>query len=369
MESNQKNKNLKPLNFYPGPSKLYPNVEKYAMDAFDSGILERNHRSLPFMAMLEKTIELFKIKLDVPINYKVFFTSSSTECWEICAQSLFSGKIQFLYNGAFGKKWFKYAVTNPQVNSFLNFKKSEIRGSRFFIDNQVDELELDKENNVLCVVGCETSNGTSISSDSLKSLNKSCPNALIMVDATSSMGGDFLDFSLADVWFASSQKCFGLPSGLGILIVSPKAQERAIEINERNHYNSLIFMEENFNKFQTNYTPNILGIYLLGRLLEDNLPIQEISKKLFKRASFLYSEIARIQDLELLVKNPLTRSNTVLAIKSDSANLIITEAKKRNILIGNGYGEWKENTFRIANFPAIKDEEFEMLLLFLKTIL
>ncbi len=360
---------MKPLNFYPGPSKLYPNVEKYALDAFDSGILEQNHRSLPFMAMLEKTIELFRIKLAVPTNYKVFFTSSSTECWEICAQSLFSGKIQFLYNGAFGKKWFKYAVTNPQVNSIFNFKKSEIRGSRFFIDSQVNELEIDKENNVLCVVGSETSNGTSISTDSLKSLNKSCPNALLMVDATSSMGGDFLDFSSADVWFASSQKCFGLPSGLGILVVSPKAQERAIEINERNHYNSLIFIEENFNKFQTNYTPNILGIYLLGRLLEDILPIQEISEKLFNRASFLYSEIAKIQNLELLVQNPLTRSNTVIAIKSESANLILAEAKKRNILIGNGYGEWKENTFRIANFPAISDKEFEILLLFLKTIL
>ncbi len=219
------------------------------------------------------------------------------------------------------------------------------------------------------MVGSETSNGTSISTDSLKSLNKSCPNALLMVDATSSMGGDFLDFSSADVWFASSQKCFGLPSGLGILVVSPKAQERAIEINERNHYNSLIFIEENFNKFQTNYTPNILGIYLLGRLLEDILPIQEISEKLFNRASFLYSEIAKIQNLELLVQNPLTRSNTVIAIKSESANLILAEAKKRNILIGNGYGEWKENTFRIANFPAISDKEFEILLLFLKTIL
>lgn len=359
---------MKPFNFYPGPSKIYPNVEKYLLDAFHSGILEQNHRSLAFMAMLEKTIELFKIKLAVPTNYKVFFTSSSTECWEICVQSLFFGKIQFLYNGAFGKKWFKYAVTNPQVNSLLNLKKFEIRGSRFFIDNQVDEVEIDKENNVLCVVGNETSNGTCISNSSLKALNKCSPNALLMVDATSSMGGDLLDFSLADVWFASSQKCFGLPSGLGILVVSPKAQEYAIEINERNHYNSLIFIEDNFNKFQTHYTPNILGIYLLGRLLEDSLTIQEISEKLCKRARFLYSEIAKIQNLDLLVQNPLTRSNTVLAVKSENAKLVIIEAEKRNILLGNGYGEWKENTFRIANFPANTDKEYEKLLLFLKTI-
>ena len=28
---------------------------------------------------------------------------------------------------------------------------------------------------------------------------------------------------------------------------------------------------------------------------------------------------------------------------------------------GNGYGAWQRNTFRIANFPAILDEEYEEL--------
>ena len=95
MESNQKNENLKSLNFYPGPSKLYPNVDKYALDAFDSGILEQNHRSLPFMAMLEKTIELFKKKLDVPTNYKVFLLLLLPNVGKFVLNQFFLGKFNF----------------------------------------------------------------------------------------------------------------------------------------------------------------------------------------------------------------------------------------------------------------------------------
>ena len=38
-----------------------------------------------------------------------------------------------------------------------------------------------------------------------------------------------------------------------------------------------------------------------------------------------------------------------------------TKAKENNIILGNGYGAWKDTTFRIANFPAIEDWEFDQL--------
>jgi phosphoserine aminotransferase len=36
-------------------------------------------------------------------------------------------------------------------------------------------------------------------------------------------------------------------------------------------------------------------------------------------------------------------------------------ARKEGITLGNGYGVWKQNTFRIANFPAIDPGEIEVL--------
>jgi phosphoserine aminotransferase len=36
--------------------------------------------------------------------------------------------------------------------------------------------------------------------------------------------------------------------------------------------------------------------------------------------------------------------------------------KAKGITLGKGYGEWKNDTFRVANFPAITDSEFEYLM-------
>ena len=349
------------LNFYPGPSKNYIQLKDFAQEAFESGILEQNHRSQPFMDLLQKTISLLKGHLNIPLNYKVYFTSSATECWEICAQSLIRGKVQFLYNGAFGKKWFKYTVTNPQINSTTNYELPIIRGTRFFINQNIDEVEIDAENDVVCWVSSETSNGTHTSFESIKKLKVKSPNALLMVDATSSLGGENYQISDADVWFSSSQKCFGMPSGLGIMIVSPNALERGLEINERNHYNSLVFMEENFQKFQTHYTPNILGIYLFKRLLETLPNIQHVSEKLYQRSERIYAFFENNPYFDLLVENHETRSKTVVAIIPRDMSQAVAFFKSNSVIIGKGYGEWKNNTLRIANFPAIPDEDFEEL--------
>lgn len=349
------------INFYPGPSKVYDRLKDYSKEAFESGILEQNHRSQPFMDLLQETISLLKKHLNIPENYKVYFTSSATECWEICAQSLIRGKVQFLYNGAFGKKWFKYTVTNPQINATTNYELPTIRGTRFFINQKVEEVEIDPENDVVCWVSSETSNGTHTSFESIKKLKEKSPKALLVVDATSSLGGENYDIADADVWFSSSQKCFGMPCGLGIMVVSPLALERAIEINERNHYNSLIFIEENFKKFQTHYTPNILGIYLFKRLLETLPNINYVSEKLYKRSDRIIDFFENSEYFDLLVENPDTRSKTVVAIVPRDMEIAIKFFKENEVIIGKGYGEWKNNTLRIANFPAIPDEDFEEL--------
>jgi phosphoserine aminotransferase len=269
--------------------------------------------------------------------------------------------VQFLYNGAFGKKWFKYTVTNPQINSTTNYELPTIRGTRFFTSQNINEVEIDSENDVLCWVSSETSNGTHTSFESIKRLKEKAPKALLIVDATSSLGGENYNIADADVWFASSQKCFGMPSGLGVMTVSPRALERAIEINERNHYNSLIFLEENFQKFQTHYTPNILGIYLFKRLLEKLPNINTVSGRLYQRSDRIYGYFENNEHFDLLVENIDTRSKTVVTIVPKDMEKAISFFRENEVIIGKGYGEWKNNTLRIANFPAIPDEDFEEL--------
>ena len=343
--------------FYPGPSKVYPEVAAYLQDAMNEGILSQNHRSVAFMDMMQACIEIFKQKLNIPKNYTIYFTSSATECWEIISQSLVQKQSHHIFNGAFGEKWFDYSARIYPNSSFQKFDFQETFA-------QIESIPISAE--LVCITQNETSNATQISTDSLENINA---KTLVAIDVTSSLGGIELDWKKGDIWLASVQKCLGLPAGLGVMICSEKAINRAKEIGDRKYYNSLLFIEENFKKFQTHYTPNILGIYLLKRVMQQVTDIQTVSSHIKARANDFYSFIEEKTTLELLIKKKEVRSETVIAIKGniEEISLLKQNAKENNIILGNGYGEWKDTTFRIANFPAIEDREFDKLKTLLKS--
>jgi phosphoserine aminotransferase len=345
------------ITFYPGPSKVYPQVEQYISEAFASGLISSNHRSTGFMQLLEKTIADLKTKLDVPAGYEVYFVSSATECWEIIAQSLLIDSSLHIYNGAFGEKWMEYTHRISHRTSDAAFGLNETL--------LMDRSAVFSRNELICVTYNETSNGTKIPDGFLLDIRKKVDN-LIAVDATSAMAGVTLPWENADIWYASVQKCFGLPAGLAVMIVSPKAVERAIQVGERKHYNSLLFIRDNFLKFQTPFTPNILGIYLLGKVMQQIAPIEEVDTQTRRRAHDWYAFLLEY-GYELVVENSAMRSDTVIAVRAGKERIdaLKNAARQEGITLGNGYGKEKDTNFRIANFPAISDEEIAILKAFL----
>lgn len=344
------------ISFYPGPSKVHEEIKSYLQDAYNEGILSINHRSQEFISLNRFTNNLLRKKLSIPADYTIIYTSSATECWEIIAQSFIKKNSVHCYNGAFGKKWFEYSKK----------LKPEIRAIEFGIEEVLDpsSLEIKREDELIAITQNETSNGTQVIDPLIYEIKKRNPECLVAVDATSSMGGIHLGFHNADIWFASVQKCFGLPAGMGILICSPQAMEVAKEIADNNHYNSFLFMAENAAKSQTHTTPNVLGIYLLMRILKDNPKIDKTDKILKNRIHLLTAFFENQTKFIHLVDNLLVRSDTVLALKANPKilNKLKIAAEKKGIKLGNGYGEWKESSFRIANFPAHSKHDYEKLL-------
>ncbi|WP_077923411.1 aminotransferase class V-fold PLP-dependent enzyme [Spirosoma sp. 209] len=335
------------ITFYPGPSKVYPQVADYAAEAIRTGLTSLNHRSPGFMEIVRETIHLLHQKLDIPADYHMAFVSSATECWEIVAQSLTAAGSTHPYTGAFGKKWMEYAHRITPATS--------------------------APADTLCLVQNETSTGAQIPMDDLADYRQTF-EGLIAVDAVSSMAGIRLDWQRADVWFASVQKCFGLPAGLAVLVYSPAALKRAQAIGERNHYNSLLFIHENFSAYQTPYTPNGLGIYCLMRVLQQVAPIAEIDARTRRRAADWYGFFDQGLPgapgaFRPLINDTAKRSDTVIAIEGSETNIkaLKLAAQQAGITLGNGYGNWKNTTFRIANFPAITDDEVDQLRRFLHT--
>lgn len=346
-------------NFYPGPSKLYPQVRLWLSETYDSGILAQNHRSDAFMELWESTKQQLRHSLNIPEDYEIYVASSATECWEIVIQSLIFGNTYFVYNGAFGKKWANYAAKN---SSIFHRENLEIVEQEFDFNTQPPTIFTGKPSTI-CFTHNETSNGTCLPADYLKLMRHENPDALLAFDATSSMAGVSLPWKCGDVWFASVQKCFGLPSGLALLVVSPQAIERAELLNDGGYYNSLLNIRANFLKNQTPYTPNILGIALLNKQAGFVENIGFIHEKTRSRAADFYEFIEQETAFDLLVKDELVRSQTVIAVSGKSSDIqqVMSICKNKGITLGKGYGEWKETTFRIANFPAIENGEFAYL--------
>ncbi|MFD0999288.1 aminotransferase class V-fold PLP-dependent enzyme [Ohtaekwangia kribbensis] len=348
------------ISFYPGPSRVHDEIPKYVKDAFTAGIMSINHRSDDFVSMSEKTIKLLKQKLNIPRNYTVFFTSSATECWEIIAQSIVTDKSYHLYNGSFGQKWFDYT---KRIHPFAE-------PLPFDVNEKLDPKKLifDLKEGLICVTQNETSNGTQVSNAIIRAIKKNNPSYLLAIDATSSMAGIDLDFKSADIWLASVQKCFGLPAGLGLMVCSPQAIERVKTINEKNHYNSLMFMTEMMDKWQTPFTPNVLGIYLLMRVLENMDAIKATHDLIEERYNKWIIFLKSRKNIRHFVNEEAVQSYTVIPVTADEQTVatIKKSAKKEGILLGEGYGNYKPVTFRIANFPALKEKEIKTLMKFLE---
>lgn len=340
------------LSFYPGPSKVHPEALGYIQEAFEQGIVSMNHRSPQFEALLEATFQELHAKWNIPADYTIYFVSSATEAWEIVTQSLVRKKSTHLYNGAFGKKWAHYAKAVAESFEFtLNQSLAEL-------GQQLGPIEGD----TLCLVQSETSNGTG--QQIRRADFQLAEDAIIAVDATSSMGGIELPWLEADVWLASVQKCIGIPAGMGLMICSPKALARAKEVGRATHYNDVLFLEENRRLFQTQMTPNVLGIYLVYRLTQQLPSLSETHRATLTKMKIWTDFWDQQRDFTYLIERENLRLPTVLTLKGPAEKIQALHARcqANGIELGKGYGEWKKTTFRIANFPAHTIEDIETLI-------
>ena len=334
--------------FYPGPSQVWPQLPEWTADAYASGILGQNHRSPAFQELYKALDTEFRRVHQLPDDYAIFFTSSATECWEIIAQSVI-GKNRSLHvsQGAFAEKWCTYTNRLSQAAQLVEFS--------------TNSLPLPEKGNkeatpkLVALTHTETSAGLTLPHSVLQEYRNTYANSLIAVDATSSMGGISLPWMLADIWFASAQKCLGLPAGIGLLICNTKAVEVA---TESNYYNSLSFIARNAKQWQTTHTPNVIGVYWLYRSLQNLQSVNLTEKLLWQEAEALRTVIQNHADLDLAITRAELQSPTVLAVKLSEPLLtkIKADAFKEGFLLGNGYGPLKDQSFRIANFPAMPVE-------------
>jgi phosphoserine aminotransferase len=336
------------ITFYPGPSKIDERLPKWLNEGLESGMLSMNHRSQAFMQQYDEIIDLFGEVFHLPNEYEVYFTSSATECWEIISQSFHGKSFLHVYNGAFGEKWLK-------MDTALG---NDCRNIHFEIDQHPPIPESIPED-IICLTHNETSNGTRLPDKYMVELREKFPDKIIAADATSSMAGVMLPWLAADIWYASVQKCFGLPAGMAVMFVHNRVLDM---VATGPFYNQISNLHRNFVNLQTTHTPNVANVYYLWQFLQDHKGLELKSEKIRKRAKHIYRELETL-NFDLLIADKKLRSDTVIAVRADEKELpgLFEYLESKNVIIGKGYGSWKKDTFRIANFPAIKRHEFDTL--------
>ena len=353
------------LYFTPGPSAVYYTLEDHMRKALRKQIPSIAHRGKEFCGIYQETDEKLRSLVGLPDDYYMFFTSSATEVWERTLQSVVENRTLHLVNGAFSRRF-------SQIAEKLKYQPviHEVPVGEVVL---VSEVSTDCQPEVIGVTHNETSTGAQQPLEDLKILRDLFPSALITVDVVSSFPCVDLPFELIDSAYFSVQKCFGLPAGLGVWLVNKRTIDRALQMapTGRTSYHGIDSYWDKYQKFQTPATPNVLAIYLLGQVLGDMLDkgLQRIRMESKYKSAIMYNLLDSKSEIKCLVKEKHWRSETIIVGKTKDPQSLINSLKSKGLIIGSGYGNYKQEHVRIANFPTHSKEQFEMLVDQLDTIL
>lgn len=350
---------MKSIYFTPGPSQLYFTVEEHYKNAFKMQLGAISHRSSTFTDLYAHTESMIRTLLQVPDDYQVLFLSSATEIWERIVQNCVKETSLHYTYGAFSERFYQTALDYNKQAKEIKFEAGE--SPRFSPQDWSSNTEL------IALTQNETSTGLCLPEAEIHAV-RAHSNAQIAVDAVSGLPYYQPDFNCIDHLYFSVQKGFGLPAGLGVWIISPKAiaQNKAMISAgiKTGSYHNLSELLEKAEKKQTPETPNVLSIYLLGKVMEDMLTkgIEAIRRETVYKSTLLYETIKQIPYLHEFVKEEKNRSKTTIVVQTEvDSSKIINSLKDKGLIIGSGYGKYKNDHIRIANFPAHSKEQIELL--------
>lgn len=356
----------KKIFFTVGPSQLFPNVSSYIKSAMDNGICSINHRGREFAEIFEYTASSLKKLLNVPQESHIFFLGSATEAMERIIENCVEKHSYHFINGAFSAKFFNIAKELKKSPE----KIEAALGDGFSLFEINSKIKIPQNAELICFTQNETSTGTAIGMEGIYRIKRANPEKLIAIDVVSSLPYVNIDYSLIDCTFFSVQKGFGMPPGLGVLILNEEMLNKSNYLKDRGcdigTYHSFPSLLKSAEKSQTPETPNILAIHILGKVCDDMLRIglKKIRKETEEKAKLFYDFFDANNELKPLVQSPHWRSKTTLVMKTpNGSKQIINKLMENGFVVSSGYGEFKDAHIRIANFPAHKAEDVERLVM------
>ena len=346
-----------PKLFIPGPVKVNPDVlQQLARPTL-------GHRGKEYAQLHGETVDMLKKILFT--NQNVFLsTSSASGIWEASIRNCvgFDETVLATCCGAFSDKW-----ADVVKKCGRNVDELKVEWGKPTLPNDIDKKLSTGKYAAVTIVYSETSTGLMNPvyeiSDMIK---KKYPDVLVFVDCVSAMVGLPMKFDELgwDVAFASVQKAFAIPPGLAVAAVSNRAMEKSKTVPGRGYYFDFQEFAKSAAKNQTPTTPAIPHImalhYQCTRLLKEGM--ENVWARHRKMADFVRGWAKEKFDLfceEKYASNTLTTVRNTRGI--NVSEVIAAVQKKHNVAFGNGYGDLKEKTFRIAHMGDITIDEMKDL--------
>jgi aspartate aminotransferase-like enzyme len=276
-------------------------------------------------------------------------TSSGTLWFDIVGRSIVKEKALVCINGAFSERFGKTIRACGKKADFI-----EVDWGKAVKPDMISEKLESGEYDTLAICHNESSTGVRNPIHEVgKLVRRDYPNVILAIDSVSAMAGDkTLPAEIGcDIIFASTQKCFALPPGLTVSLVTDRAIERAKEIPNRGSYTDLVEIFEYDKKHQTPFTPNISLLYALNKRMD--LLLEETYDHVYQRHKAMaeYTQQWAKKHFALFAE-PGYESVTVTCVQNTSGKSVRELNEKlaeKGFMISNGYGKLAEKTFRIGH--------------------
>lgn len=348
-----------PKLFIPGPVHSNPEILEQ-LSRYTVG-----HRAKEYSTLHEETVTMLRDVLYTKQNI-FLVTSSGSGGWEASMRSLVHDdeKVLCCMCGAFSDKYADVAKNcGKQVDEL------KVDWGKATTAELIDEKLAGGNYAAVTFVYNETCTGLTNPVEEISAMLKAkYPDVLVFVDCVSAMAGLPLKFDEFgwDFAFASVQKAFAIPPGLAVFAVSDRAMAKVKTVKNRGYYFDLLQYAKNGAKFQTPTTPAVPQIMALNYRCQ--LLLEEGMENVWARHKQMGDFVRgwAKENFALFVEDEKYASNTLTTVKNtrgiDVSAVIKAVKEKHNYAFGNGYGDIKNETFRIAHMGDINIDDLKLLL-------
>jgi len=349
--------------FTPGPTEVRIELLQQLSTA------QIHHRTEEFSRIYDDIQENLQ-KLLYTDNPVLLFSSSSTGAMEAAVTNGVKKRCLNFVNGAFSNRWYQITKKNG-----VPCDKVDIPWDQAVKPELVEEQLSTGNYDAITVVLNETSTGLMNPIKEIGEIVKKFNDVVFLVDAVSGMAGTEIkvDEWGIDMCLAGVQKAFALPAGLTVASVSEKLLKRADTVESKSYYFNLPLLYKYHQRSQTRTTPAIPQIFALQKQLDDIVNQEGIEKRFARHQKMAeYVQNWALEYFDIYAEEGYW-SNTVTCIKNnrgiDVNNLIKKLVEKHNIRIANGYGDLKNNAFRIGHMGDLTLADIKGLLATIESVL